>query len=186
LNAIKRLTGRLRPPKNPQLGLEERETSNVGGARQKSAEALIIGVGNELRGDDAVGICVARRLETLHLPNVRVIEHSGEGADLIETWHNVERVYLIDAVSSQGLVGSIYRFDAHQEPLPARYFGVSSHAFGVAEAIEISRSLGQLPQKLVVYGIECRNFNRGDGISPEVGQATESVIRQLLQEIEVF
>jgi hydrogenase maturation protease len=147
---------------------------------------LVIGVGNEFRGDDAVGICVARRLAALRLPEVRVLEQSGEGADLIDALETAECVYLIDAVSSQGLVGSIYRFEAHEQSLPAQYFGVSSHAFGVSEAIEIARSLGQLPSKLVVYGIEGSDFEIGGGISPAVGQAAENMIRQLLQELGVF
>lgn len=147
---------------------------------------LVIGVGNEFRGDDAVGICVARRLAALQLPDIRVIEQTGEGADLIEAWQEADNIYLIDAVSSQGLIGSIYRFEAHEQPLPAQHFGVSSHAFGVAEAIEIARSLGQLPPKLIVYGIECSNFETGSSISPAVEQAAENVIRQLLQEIGVL
>lgn len=141
-------------------------------------------MGNEFRGDDAVGICVARRLAALKLPDIRVIERTGEGADLIEAWQDVDCVCLVDAVSAQGLVGSVYRFDAQEKPLPVQHFGVSSHAFGVAEAIEISRNLGQLPSKIVVFGIESRNFDPGSDLSPEVRQAAENVIRQLLQEIE--
>ena len=145
---------------------------------------LVIGVGNQFRGDDAAGLMVARRLANLKLPGIEVVEQSGEGADLIEAWQGAENVYLIDAVAGQGLVGSVYRFEAHEQALPAQVFGVSSHAFGVAEAIEIARSLGQLPLKTVVYGIESRNFDPGSGLSPEVRQAVENVIRQLLQEIE--
>jgi len=161
-------------------------SSKAGQVHQKTVQTIIIGVGNEFRGDDAVGICVARRLATLRLPKIHIIEQSSEGADLIEALKTAECVYMVDAVSSKGLVGSIYRFEAQEQALPAQFFGVSSHAFGVAEAIEIARSLGHLPQKLVVYGIEGNNFKTGSSISPAVGQAAENVIRQLLQEIGVF
>ena len=187
MSALSRLSERLRSLQDSRPASDEKNfKSEAGQSRQKTSDTLIIGVGNEFRGDDAVGICVARRLSALKLTNIRVIEQTGEGADLIEAFEIAECVYLIDAVASQGLIGSIYRFKAHEQSLPAQYFGVSSHAFGVAEAIEIARSLGQLPEKLIVYGIECSNFKTGSSISPAVGQAAENVIRQLLQEIGVL
>lgn len=158
----------------------------AGQSRQKKAQTLIVGVGNEFRGDDAVGICVARRLAALRLRDVSVIEQSGEGSDLIDVLGTAECVYLIDAVSSLGLVGSIHRFNVHEQPLPAQYFGISSHAFGVSEAIEVARSLGQFPSKLVVYGIEVSNFETGSSMSPIVEHSVENVIRQLLREVGIF
>ena len=184
MSALSRLSERLRSlQESKPVSDEQNSKSEAGQTRQKTTETLIIGVGNEFRGDDAVGICVARRFAALKLPDMRVIEQTGEGADLIEAWQTTECVYLVDAVSSQGLIGSIYRFEAHEQPLPAHQFGISSHAFGVAEAIEIARSLGQLPSKLVVFGIEGSNFEIGSSLSPAVTQAAENVIRQLLQEI---
>jgi hydrogenase maturation protease len=164
----------------------KKNATEAGITRQNANETVIIGVGNEFRGDDAAGIQAARRLAALKLPNFCVIEQSGEGADLIDAFENAACVYVIDAVSSQGLAGSIYRFEAHEKSLPARYFGVSSHAFGVAEAIEIARSLDRLPPKLVVYGIEGSNFETGSSLNPVVEQAVENVIRKLLQEIGFF
>jgi len=187
LNTISRLSLRFQSRQKSQSALEKKKTSSQAGqARQRTFQTMIIGIGNEFRGDDAVGICVARRLATLRLPKIHIIEQPGEGTDLIEALKTAEYVYMVDAVSSQGLVGSIYRFEAQKQALPAQFFGVSSHAFGVAEAIEIARNLGQLPQKLVVYGIEGNNFETGSSISPAVGQAAENVIRQLLQEVGVF
>lgn len=183
MNAISRLTLRFQLSAKSQPASRKRKSSiEASLAHQKTAETLIIGVGNEFRGDDAVGLVVAQRLAALKLPDIRVIEHTGEGTDLIEAWEGVACVYLIDAVLTQGLIGSVYRFEAHDKPLPAQYFGVSSHALGVAEAIEISRSLGQLPAKVVVFGIGCRSFDPASSLTPEVRQAVENVVRQLLQE----
>jgi len=58
----------------------------------------------------------------------------------------------------------------------------------VAEAIELARALGQLPPKLVVYGIEGKDFSAGVGLSPEVegriAELTERVLRELLDATE--
>jgi len=184
LNAISLFSLRFKSSPKSQPDSRKRKSSvKASLACQKSTETLIIGVGNEFRGDDAVGLVVARRMAALKLPDIRVIEQTGEGTDLIEAWKGVECVYLIDAVLAQGLVGSVNRFNVHENALPAQYFGVSSHALGVAEAIEISRSLGQLPPKIVIYGISCRSFDPGSSLSTEIQHAVENVVRQLLQEV---
>ena len=47
-----------------------------------------------------------------------------------------------------------------------RSFGASStHALGLADAVELARSLGRLPQRVVVYGIEGAAFEFGNGLS---------------------
>ena len=73
-------------------------------------QILIIGLGNDYRGDDAVGRVVARRLKAIEGYNLRVAEESGEGAILIEVWKKADLAILIDAIHSGGAPGTIYRF----------------------------------------------------------------------------
>ncbi len=139
----------------------------------------VIGIGNEYRHDDAVGLVVARALREKNLDHVEIVEMSGEGAALIEAWKNAKRVILIDAVQSGAPPGTVYRFEAHQQPIPTEFFRYSTHSFGVVEAIELARTLGQLPQELIVYGIEGENFEAGVGLSPEVERAVHKVLQQI-------
>jgi hydrogenase maturation protease len=137
---------------------------------------LIIGVGNEFRGDDGVGIAVVRQLLEEIPPHITIIEASGEGAALMEAWKEYSRVFVVDGTFSGSPPGTIHRFEAHQEPLPTQFFHYSTHAFSVAEAVEMARALGQLPPELIVYGIEGNTFRAGEGLSPEVEEAAGSVI----------
>jgi hydrogenase maturation protease len=146
-------------------------------------KSLLIGVGNEYRGDDGVGLIVARRLREKSLKEVAVMEASGEGVSLIEAWKAALTVILADAVCSGAEAGTIHRFEAHNQPLPAKFFRYSTHAFGVAEAIELARALNQLPPHLIVYGIEGRNFAAGVGLSPEVNEAAQRVVGCALQDL---
>jgi len=148
---------------------------------QKS-RVLVIGVGNDYRHDDAVGLIVARRLREKNLQHVAVREMSGEGTALISAWQGADRVIIIDAVQSGAVPGTIFCFEAHREPISVDFFRYSTHAFGVAEAIETARSLGQLPQSLIIYGIEGRDFSVGEGLSPEVKQAVEEVAQMILDQ----
>jgi hydrogenase maturation protease len=147
---------------------------------------LIIGIGNEYRSDDAAGLIVARRLKGRLTDSAIVIEQSGDGAALMEAWRGAEMVIIIDAVMSGAAPGTIHRFDANAQPLPKDAFRLSTHAFGVAEAIELSRALTRLPRSLMVYGIEGKNFAAGVGISPEVEKATCDAINQVFAETHVW
>lgn len=145
---------------------------------------LIIGLGNLYRSDDAVGLIVARRLREKGLSGVTVREAGGEGAALIAVWQGAETVILVDAVHSGAEPGTVYRLDAHAQPIPTKFFHYSTHAFSVAEAIELARTLNRLPECLIVYGIEGKNFEAGEGLSPAVEQAAQAVLERLLQELD--
>jgi len=144
---------------------------------------VVIGVGNEYRSDDGVGIVVARCLRERFLTKITVLEESGEGAALIDSWKGATWVMLLDAVRSGAPPGTIHRFDARAAQIPTGFFHYSTHAFSVAEAIELARSLDQLPPHLIVYGIEGENFAAGDGLSRAVEQAVESVVERAATEV---
>ena len=55
----------------------------------------------------------------------------------------------------------------------------STHALGVAEAIELGRALGRLPRRLLVFGIEGGSFDAGAGLSPEVERAVGQLTDEL-------
>ena len=80
---------------------------------------------------------------------------------------------VVDAAASGAPPGSVRRFEAHAAPLPAHLLRSSTHAFGVAEAIELARALGRLPPILDVYAIEGSDFSAGAGLSPPVAAAVE-------------
>jgi hydrogenase maturation protease len=147
------------------------------------ARVLIIGIGNEYRSDDAVGLIIARRLKDGAGARLAVLEQSGEGTALMETWQQAESVIVVDAVYAGAEPGTVYRFDAQDERLPAKFFNYSTHAFSVAEAVELARALHQLPSRLVVYGVEGKNFSSGVGLSPEVERAAQVVVERIVNEI---
>lgn len=147
--------------------------------------ALIIGVGNEYRSDDAAGLVVARRLRRRAGKSFCVIEQSGEGASLIESWRGARSVIVIDAVMSGAAPGTIHRFEANTQPLPHNFFRYSTHAFGLAEAIELARALGELPPRFIVFGIEAADFTAGLGLSAAVDEAAQRLEEQISAETEL-
>jgi hydrogenase maturation protease len=150
----------------------------------KPKPVLIIGVGTAYRNDDAAGLVVAERLRARLPEGASVITHEGEGVSLMEQLADSEAAVLIDAMSSSAEPGAIRRFDAGAQSLPAQMFRHSTHAIGIAQAIELGRALHKLPHRLIVYGIEGQNFDAGTQLSPAVESSVETVVRRVLEETQ--
>lgn len=162
-----------------------------------AARRLFIGIGNPLRGDDVAGLLAARALRRLkdlgvsRTPNpsasdgegVEVRELEGEPVDLIEAWEGAGFVIVADAVASGAEPGVVHRIDASAGPLPAALAGHSTHALGLAEAVELGRALERLPRRLVVYGIEAARFEAGAEPSAAVLAAVERVAAAAVEEL---
>ena len=149
------------------------------------ATTIIIGVGNESRGDDGAGIAAARLLKSRITPDIAVLEQSGEGTALMDAWHGASRVILIDAVCSGVTPGTIHRVDAAATPVQGSIFPCSTHSFGLADAIEMARALHELPTQVMIYGIEGASFDESAPMSSEVEIAIRSVADEVQRVIQI-
>ena len=145
---------------------------------------LVIGVGNELRGDDGAGVEVVRRVrESAGQAGIEVGEQLYEPTELLDAWQGRDAVVLVDTMRSGATPGTIRRFDASSEPLPARLRGsASTHAFGLDEAIELGRALDRLPRQVIVFAVEGRTFEAGTALSDEVEAVASALAYAVLRE----
>ena len=143
----------------------------------------MIGVGNRWRRDDAAGLAVVQRLTESVPEGTEVFEHEGEPTSLIDAWEGAEAVWLVDAVSSGAIAGTVHRLDTADGPLPATLFRASTHHVGLAEAVELARTLGRLPASVVVFGIEGERFDTGEELTPAVADAVSRVADAIAAEM---
>jgi hydrogenase maturation protease len=150
---------------------------------------VVIGVGNELRGDDALGLIAVRMLNDHPVPGVTYLEQTGDGASLIELWREYRAAIIVDAFSSGSVPGMVHVLDASIVEISHHLFSSSSHAFGVAQAIELSRRLNLLPRTTVICGIEGASFVVGEKLSysvrqhlPDLLETIEHTLHELLVE----
>jgi hydrogenase maturation protease len=146
------------------------------------SETLLIGIGNYDRGDDGAGVEVARRLRLKRPSGVRVARCSGDALELLDLWRGQRRVVMVDAAFGGGRSGLVHRFKVGPARLPWFLRSASTHSWGVAEAVEMARALGELPDDVVVYGIEGRSFGLHRGLSAEVDAAVDEVVTRITGE----
>ena len=147
--------------------------------------AVVIGVGNEIRGDDAAGLIVARRLRERAATRAVVLACEADPAGLLEAWLGAALAIIVDTVVSGAEPGTVQRFDVSAVPLPAKLVGSSTHALGVAEAIELARALHRLPRRTIVYGIEGSSFSAGAPLHSTVERAIDETLTRVVAELGV-
>ncbi len=145
--------------------------------------AMIVGVGSADRGDDAAGLEAARMLERLVPRGMRVESLAGRETILLDLWRAVPFVIVIDAVVSGATPGTVHVVDASDGRLRLGTPPGSSHAFGLAEVIELGRALGQLPERLIVVGIEIADCRAGAGLSAAVRDGVHTAVLCVLEEV---
>ncbi len=144
-------------------------------------EPLVVGLGSWDRGDDAVGPVVARAVEALGLPGVRVAIHEDPTA-LFHLWSDATCVVVIDAIVSGAAPGTIVvrEVGAGSDALPESTWAETgrggTHAFGLATAVELARILGRLPDDVVLVGVEAESFEHGEGLTSLVARAVGDAV----------
>jgi len=136
-----------------------------------------------MRGDDGVGILAVRRLRE-RLPEARIVESNGDFAQILDAIEREDAVILIDAMRCPADPGTVQRIDAHAGQFPTNLLRTSSHAVGVAEAMELARALGRLPGHLVFYGIAGAQFAPGESMSAEVDRGLTEVVALVVDEVQ--
>lgn len=140
---------------------------------------LVIGCGNENRGDDAAGLLVVGKLREL---GVGAAELTGEGVSLLDLWKGARDVILVDAVLTGAEPGAISVWDALKERIPREVFRCSTHNFGIGDAVELGCILGRLPRSLRIYGIEAARFEVGSPPAPAVREAANRLAAWIADE----
>ena len=139
---------------------------------------LVLCCGHPDRGDDAAGPLVARRLRE---KGMDACEQNGDALSLIDAWQGAGEVVLVDAVVTGKRPGTVSVWDALTAPVAGRPRVGSSHALGLAEAIALSRTLGALPRRLTLFGIEARRFELGEPPSKAVLRGVERAARKVYE-----
>ncbi len=141
-------------------------------------QTVVIGCGNLLRGDDAVGPTLIRHLWEQGVPDdVTLVDGGTAGMDVAFKMRGARAVRLIDASLTDAEPGTVYRVPGEQvESLPPLE-GLHSHQFRWDHALSFARWLlgDEYPEDIAVYLIEAGQTDPGAPLSPAVEAAMHRV-----------
>jgi hydrogenase maturation protease len=155
-----------------------------------NARPLVLGIGNELRGDDGAGRQVARLVARDEPSPIDVQESEGDVATLLDQWTGRQLTVVIDAMQGGAHTADVMRFEiraGEEVDLPAVFSSpVSSHGLGIAEAVRLGAALGRLPERLILYGIRGANYERGSSVDSVLEPALTRVARYVVEDITSY
>jgi len=143
---------------------------------------VVLGIGNEFRQDDGVGVAVAAEVRGRGLPDVRVLTIDGEPSRMIDAWSGADVAVVVDAVKlTDPVPGRVHRMVV--DDLPGHVSATSSHGLGVPEAVELARALDRLPGRLVLYTVEVDATGFGVGLTTPVAAVVRALADTVVREL---
>jgi hydrogenase maturation protease len=147
----------------------------------------VLGLGNVLMGDDALGPWVIHRLEATHAfpPEVEFVDVGTPGLDLVPYVTGPCGIILVDTVHSKGAEpGDIRTYDRDAlvkfGPKPR----LSPHDPGVTEAILAVEMAGTPPAFVTLVGVVPGSVQAGVGLTPAlqraVVRAADTIVAELV------
>jgi hydrogenase maturation protease len=144
---------------------------------------IIIGIGNPVLTDDAVGVQISRRLaaETENHRDIDVAELYAGGLSLMEAMVGYDRAILIDAMERGQDPGTVYRMTDRE--LVETKNSVCAHNTTLTAALQVGRLAGlPLPGCIEIWGIEPQNVTTfGEELTEAVAQAVPRVVEAILK-----
>jgi hydrogenase maturation protease len=115
----------------------------------------VVGCGNPYAGDDAAGLEIVRRLRERWEGSCELLDRPQAGLELLDCLQGAEVVLFVDAVSSGAPPGTLHLVPLPSPDLEARGLGaLSSHGWGLTEALSLMSALGWQAPHLYLLGIE--------------------------------
>lgn len=148
-------------------------------------KSVIVGLGNPILSDDAVGIVVARLVHE-QIPDDQQVEFTEAavgGFELVEMLVGYDRAIIIDAIQTDGgRVGDYYLLDLESSKSTEQ--AVMTHQVGLLEGLELARTLGmKIPKYLRVYAVEVADpYTFGTEMTHHVKAAAPRIAREILSQ----
>lgn len=143
---------------------------------------LVLGIGNPVLGDDAVGIIVANKVKEKKLKNVDVETANTIGLEIINIISDYDRVFVVDAIKTgNGKAGEIHKFGSENL---RQTMGHSVHDIDLSTMLKTGEKLGIKMPEIIIYGLEVSDTDRlREGLSKDVEESVPAVVEKIMEEL---
>lgn len=142
---------------------------------------LLLGLGNDILTDDAVGLHVVQALqrELANHPTLDIRETTEMGLALLDFISGYRAVVLVDSVQTgKAASGFLHELDA---AALNQLTGRTPHFLGVSETLALGRKLGlPMPERVIIFAIEVEDpFTLGTTLTPALQTALPGIVARI-------
>ena len=128
---------------------------------------VVLGLGNDLRRDDGVGVVAARLLQADGVDGAEVHDVGAAVLHGLELVDGADAVLLLDAIHGGAPPGALHRCDLHALPPDRRLRAL--HGWSLLDMLSLHRI--PLPAVATAAGVEPADLDAGGTLSPPVAAA---------------
>jgi hydrogenase maturation protease len=151
-------------------------------------KTLILGLGNDLYGDDGIGLHIVRMIQDSPARLDADPKQTGEidlqpcsltGLSILDEIVGYDNLIIIDTIKRENPVTGRIRIMEEED---VRHIpGPSPHYVSLPQMIEIGRRLGlKVPGRIKIIAVEAKNmYNLGEGLTPEMKKAVPDILSRL-------
>lgn len=142
---------------------------------------LVLGVGNILLTDEAIGVHIAEALaERYILPDyVEVMDGGTAGMELLDSMAGRDHLIITDAIVTAKSARTIRIL--RDEEVPALFTNkISPHQLGLSDVLSALRFTVEFPAKLTLVGVVPASLEPDIGLTPQLQAAVEPALQQVL------
>ncbi len=147
------------------------------------ARVLVIGLGNVLLGDEALGPQVVAELESRYrLPEgAEALEIGTQGLDLVPFVAGCEALVVVASLHGKGRPGEVRVLDREAVMRNEAEYRMSPHAFGLRSHLLTLEFGGGAPRDVFVVGALPEDVELRSGLTPALKAAVPAVLEAVLQ-----
>jgi hydrogenase maturation protease len=144
---------------------------------------LILGLGNPVRSDDAVGLEVVERLRAAPLPDHLDLADAGTcGLGLLDLITGYNRLVIVDAIDAGEQPGTVLTLELSDLDRMVPRHAASTHDANLSTALEAGRQLGlDLPSEIRIVAVQIADVGTfSEELTPAVAAAVDEACRLAL------
>lgn len=150
-------------------------------------KVVVLGVGNTLLEDEAIGVRAVEELQRLYNvpPEVQVIDGGTAGMELLESLEDLDKLIIVDCVRVGQPPATIIRRVDDEVPNFFR-MKISPHQIGISDVLAALTLRERFPKRLALIGIQPKSLECGIELTPEVAAVLPEVVRMAVEELRSF
>lgn len=146
----------------------------------------VIGLGNFLKGDDAIGPIVIEKLSnSFNETELNLIDAGADAISVLDYLIGKDPVVIIDCAKMGREPGEVVEFDVTEANISLVYNTFSLHGFSFGDVYKMATQMGPVaPCKII--GVEPKHINFNENLSTEVKASIPKIINIVTMEAKNY
>jgi hydrogenase maturation protease len=143
----------------------------------------VLGLGNLMRTDDALGMLTLQRLtaDARFPESVEPLEGATLGLDLLHALYGVSHLLVLDAVDAGAEPGTLLRFAG--DDLVSIPTSKSVHLLGLSDILSALTLMNAQPVEAVLLGVQPHSTDWGTALTPAVAEGQSALIEAAITQL---